>query len=151
MSMSGPDSAGRQDRILYAWLLLSVVAAAINPAAVMAESLSGWQQGEWEITARTVVSHAAYAMPPEHYNRCISRENMNPAEDLPGGECRLIDEQISGSVYRWNMHCLAEGKAMNVHGEAVYEGAAMQGSVRLVSDTMTRVTHIIGKYIGPCR
>lgn len=125
----------------------------VLPAPLRADVATSvaWE-GEWRITARTEVLHAAYAMPPERYSRCISGESMNPAADPPGRHCRLVDEQISGSSYRWQMQCVAAGdRVMEVAGEAVYAGDSMRGSVRLVSGELTRVRHIRGYRVGPCR
>jgi len=78
--MSGPDSP-KKSAFLSLWLLLaSALALTASPLLWAGESIHALQEGEWDITARMKVPHAAYAMPPERYSKCISKEKMNPAE-----------------------------------------------------------------------
>lgn len=150
--MCGPDSLDKKFTHIARWPVLAVAVVLAGMPALQAEnSATDWREGTWEIVARTEVPHAAYAMPPERYSKCISREKMNPAEDVAGQNCRLLDKQVSGSAYRWRMRCLADGQAMDVEGEAVYAGELMQGRVRMVSGKMTRITEINGRHVGPCR
>jgi len=140
--MSVPEGFGR--RVLF--LLLAFMS--IDSTAAWGEEP---QEGEWQLTSRTEVAGAAYAMPALSYSRCISRDMLIPAQELPGRHCRLIDERLDGERYQWHLRCQGKGKEMDVRGEALYAGERVQASVRLVSGNMTRVSHIRGERIGPCR
>ena len=137
--MSGLEGFGR-------WAFLSLTLT-LATAAWGAEP----EEGEWQLVSRTEVAGAAYAMPALSYSRCIRREMLIPAQELPDRQCELIDERLEGGRYLWHLRCQAKGGEMDVQGEALYSGERVQASVRLVSGNMTRISHIRGERIGPCR
>ena len=141
MSMCAPERFTARSLLFLVFALLLV-------ADVWAADL---HEGEWRLVSKTEVAGAAYAMPAMSYYRCISRSMMIPAQELPGRQCELVDEQRSGGRYSWRMRCQSKDKEMQVFGEAVYDGDRMQGSVRLVSGNITRISHIQGERIGSCR
>ena len=137
--MSGPERFGRW---AFFWVVLILASSAWG---------EGLQEGEWQLTSRTEVAGAAYAMPALSYSRCIKREMLIPAQEVPGRQCKLINERLEDDRYQWHLRCQTQDKAMEVHGEALYAGGKVQASVRLISGNMTRISHIQGERVGPCR
>ena len=123
-------------------LLMLVVLAMLAFSPSIQADETGLLEGEWRLVSRTEVAHAAYAMPAMSYERCLTSEMMIPAQELPGPDCQLLDQQRSEGRFQWHLRCQTQGKAMEVLGEARYAGARMQASVRLISDNMTRISHI---------
>ena len=133
---------------LTAALLLLMVCAA--PATAGPDM----QEGLWQITTTFEMPGMPTQMPPVTHTQCITQDDLVPqAQQQPGQECQVSSFEVVGNSVSYDMVCTTAGNKMQGHGEAIYSGASMSGSMQMTitgQGGMTMTYQYSGERIGPC-
>jgi hypothetical protein len=119
-----------------------------------AEGLS-IRPGLWETTT-TIESAFMPAMPPRRSTECVRAADYDLDRMLSGqGDCRIIDQVVTGDTVTWQMTCATEGGPVaSGDGELTSQGDRVEGRMTLRMEFqgkhMDTKTSWTGKRLGDC-
>jgi hypothetical protein len=116
------------------------------------------KEGLWEMTVQTQMSGMPMqiAIPPTTFTQCITKKDLIPKDPAgENGQCKILDQKISGDTVTWTMECKGES-TMKAVGFATYHGDTFEGVTDITSNIpqmglMKMKQTIKGKYVGACK
>ena len=116
------------------WILLPALCLA---QGVWAAETPNMQDGEWEITTRTLMPGMPMQVPPQTVRICISKQDIaDGKKTMPSSmndgknNCEFVNRSFSGNKASFKMVCSGEHKA-TMSGEMTYSGNSYSGKSRM--------------------
>ena len=111
------------------------------------------KEGNWKTTM--IMQANGFAMPPQTFTTCLTRENIVPQEKQEDGECLITSLRAKGDTVYWIMECKDEESVTYTQGEITYHGKTLEGTVVITvkpkgGNPMTMTNSMKGQYLGPC-
>jgi len=116
------------------------------------------QEGLWRMTVHTEMSGMPMpmAIPDTSFTQCITKKDLIPKkQEEETGNCKIIEQKITGDTVSWVMECQGETK-MRAVGSATYHGKTFDGVTNVTTiipqmGTVKMKQKIRGKRIGECK
>ena len=111
------------------------------------------KEGNWK-TIMTMQANG-FAVPPQTYTTCLSRENIVPQNNEEDNDCHITGLKAKGNTVYWTMECQNDGSTTYTQGEITYHGKTFEGTVIISIHTqeggnMTMNNTLKGQYLGRC-
>jgi hypothetical protein len=96
-------------------------------------------------------------MPPVTTSSCITQQDLVPATNQPGQECKVTKQKVVGNTVEWAIACTDKsGMTFKGSGKATYSGdrftGTMQMSMSRPGEAAMNMSYAMqGKRVGPCK
>ncbi len=142
--------SGRRRLAAYAAVLVATLGWSAAQAAE-----PNFQPGLWEMTIQMEVPGMPMNMKPVTQRHCVTRKDLVPPTTSPNQRCKMLDRHMQGNTLIWDMSCDQGQATMRGHGEIVYTGDTVKGTVNMTmhggpNGDMHMVQRLSGRRIGDC-
>jgi len=109
------------------------------------------KDGLWEITSKIEMPGMPFAMPPQTFRQCLTKDNMIPRKEEGTHECKILDKEIKGNTFTWTIRCTGSEGTYLMKGKTTYNRDRFTGEMEMTSpDGTEMVQHMKGRRIGEC-
>jgi hypothetical protein len=115
------------------------------------------KEGMWEHTME-VKMEGVPGVPPMPFTttQCMTKEDLVPKSSENEGNCKVIEQKITGNKVVWKVRCLEKDSTVESEGEITYNGTTYSGSQKTKitekgGQTMTSTAKMKGRRIGDCK
>ncbi len=134
------------------------VVGALLCNAVWAAGAPALQEGQWEMTSKTVVSGMPIAMPVQTVSICLKKEEIAkgdvPTGQPQSGQCQTLESKSSGNSYSYKAVCKTEEGTTTISGTMQYTRTSYQGKSLVESNVGGQAMKITSEYsarrLGAC-
>lgn len=133
-------------------------ASALICGAAWAVGAPALQDGQWEMTSKTVVSGMPISMPAQTISVCLKKEDIAkgdvPTGQPESGQCQTLESKSSGNSYSYKAVCKTEDGTTTISGTMQYTRTSYQGKSLVETNAGGQAMKISSEYsarrIGAC-
>ncbi len=110
------------------------------------------KDGLWEITSKIEMPGMPFAMPPQTFRQCITKDNPIPKKEEGKQDCKILERKIKGNTVSWTMRCSSPEGTYQMKGETTYNRDSFTGEMQMTTpDGTEMLQHMKGHRIGECK
>lgn len=126
-------------------LFLSFISVPIN-ASEPNVKLGMW---EWSMTMK--MQGMQFSLPPITYESCVTKKDFIPQQSNPEQTCKILNSKVTKNNVQWKIECSSgDGKSLS-EGKILYSNTTAKGEINVITQGMTMISKLNGRYTGKCK
>ncbi len=115
------------------------------------------REGLWEHTMEVKMEGMPGApVMPFTTTKCVTKKDLVPQSSENKGNCRILDQKITGNKVVWKATCTEKDSVIESEGEITYSGTTYSGSQKTKitqkgGQVMISTAKMKGRRIGDCK
>lgn len=108
------------------------------------------KSGMWKWSMTMQMAGMSFELPPTTYSSCLTKKDLIPQASNTNKQCKMLKNRVTSDGVEWKMECSSEAGKSTSEGKMIYANTTAKGEITVITNGMTMVSKISGRYIGNC-